>query len=73
MIGPFNNGEKKRQSMLYLNCVKIGVNLRVKDLLRQEARIQDLYFNISEMKLSNTSLYTISDAPKYDVIWNTSM
>ena len=27
------------------------------------------YFNISEMKLSITSLYIISDAPKYDIIW----
>ena len=27
------------------------------------------YFNISEMKLSFTSLYIISDAPKYDIIW----
>ena len=43
--------------------------LTVQDLLRQDARIQDLYFNISEMKLSITSLYTISDATKYDIIW----
>ena len=42
-----------------------GVNLMVQDLSRQDARIQDLYFNISEM---TTSLYTISDAPKYDII-----
>ena len=28
----------------------------------------DSYFNISEMKLSITSLYIISDAPKYDII-----
>ena len=28
-----------------------------------------LYFNISEMKLSITSLYIISVAPKYDIIW----
>ena len=27
------------------------------------------YFNISEMKLSIISLYIISDAPKYDIIW----
>ena len=56
-------------------CYKIqyilrkGVNLTVQDLLRQDARVQDLYFNISEMKLSITSLYIISDAPKYDIIW----
>ena len=37
--------------------------------MRQDASIQDLYFNISEMKLSITSLYIISDAPKYDIIW----
>ena len=41
-----------------------GVNLKVQDLLHQDARIQDLYFNISEIKLSITSLYFISDAPK---------
>ena len=35
-----------------------GVNLTVQDLLRQDARIQDLYFNISEMKLSITSLFS---------------
>ena len=46
-----------------------GVNLTVKDLLRQDARIQDSYFSISEMRLSITSLYIISDAPKYDIIW----
>ena len=46
-----------------------GVNLTVQDLLRLDARIQDLYFNISEMKLSFTSLYTISDAPNYDIIF----
>ena len=50
----------------------------VQDLLRQDARIQDLYFNISEMKLSITSLYItgcitldtlcLSDAPKSDII-----
>ena len=29
----------------------------------------DSYFNISEMKLSITSLYIISYAPKNDIIW----
>ena len=38
-----------------------GVNLMVKDLLCQDARIQDLYFKI-------TLLYIISDAPKYHII-----
>ena len=47
----------------------MGVNLTVEDLLRQDAGIQDLYFNISEIKLSITSLYIIFDAPKYDIIW----
>ena len=46
-----------------------GVNLTVQDLLRQDARIQDSYLNISEMKLSMTTLYIISDAPKNDIIW----
>ena len=27
------------------------------------------YFNTSEIRLSITSLYIISDAPKYDIIW----
>ena len=46
-----------------------GVNFIVLDILRQDARIQGLYFIISEMKLSITSLYIISDTPKYDIIW----
>ena len=46
-----------------------GCESTVQDLLRQDARIQDLYFNISEIKLSITLLYIISDAPKYDIIW----
>ena len=46
-----------------------GVNPTVQDLLRQNARIQDLYFNISEIKLSIISLYIISDAPMYDITW----
>ena len=45
------------------------MNLTVQDILRQDARIQDFYFNISEMKLSIPSLYIISDVPKYDIIW----
>ena len=45
-----------------------GVNLTVQEILCQDARIQDLYFNISEMKLSITSLYNISGAPKYGII-----
>ena len=46
-----------------------GVNLTAQDLLRQDAKIQGFYFNISDMKLSITSLYIISDAPKYDIVW----
>ena len=45
------------------------MNLTVQDLLHQDASIQDLYFNISEMKLPITSLYILSDAPKYGIIW----
>ena len=45
------------------------MNLTVQDLLRQDAKIQDLYFNISEISLSITSLYIIYDTPKYDIIW----
>ena len=41
----------------------------VQDLSSQDARIQDLYFNISDMKLSITTLYIISDTPKNDIIW----
>ena len=44
-----------------------GGKITVQDFLRQDAMIQDLYFNISEMKLS--TLYIISDASKYDIIW----
>ena len=40
-------------------CVFLGVNLMVQDLLRQVTRIQDLYFNISEMKLPITSLFSV--------------
>ena len=36
-----------------------GVNLTFQDLLRQDARIQDLYFNIFEIKLSITSLFSV--------------
>ena len=45
------------------------MNLTVLDILRQDARIQDLHFNMSEMKLSITSLYIISDVPKYYITW----
>ena len=35
------------------------MNLSVQDLLCQDARIQDFYINISEMKLSITSLFSV--------------
>ena len=37
----------------------MGVNLTVQDLLRLDARIQDLYFNISEIKQSITTLFSV--------------
>ena len=45
------------------------MKLTVQDFLRQDTSIQDLYFNISAMKVSITSLYIISYTPKYDIIW----
>jgi len=47
----------------YKGIVKNGVNITVKDLLRQDARIQDLYFNISEVKPSITSLFSVQIMP----------
>ena len=35
----------------------------------KDSMTDDSYFKISEMKLSITSVYIISDAPKYDIIW----
>ena len=55
--------------LFYKISILKGVSLTVQDLLRLDARIQDFYFNISEMKLSITSLYVISDASEYDIIW----
>ena len=46
-----------------------GVNLTILDLLRQDARIRELYFSISGMKISITSLHIISDGLKYGIIW----
>ena len=45
------------------------MNPTVQDIFRQDSRIQDLYFDISEIKLSITSLYIIYDDPNYDIIW----
>ena len=44
-------------------CEKNGQGFSVKDWMTD-----DSYFNISQMKLSITSLYIISDTPKYDII-----
>ena len=35
----------------------------------EDTMTEDSYFNISEIKLSITSLYIISDTPKCDIIW----
>ena len=42
------------------------MNPTVQDLLHQDKRIKDF----SEMKSSITSVYNISDVPKYDIIWS---
>ena len=46
-------------SIVVIELLHKIVNLTVQDHLRQDARIQDLYFNISEKKLSITSLFSI--------------
>ena len=56
-------------NILGVDMCSEGVSLTVRDLLRQDARIQDLYFKISYIKLSITTLYIISDASKYYNIW----
>ena len=50
----------------YIVIIMVWI-LRSRIFLAQDARIQDLYFNISDMKLSITSLYIISNALKYDI------
>ena len=35
----------------------------------EDLMTDDLYFSISDTKLSITLLYITSDAPKYDIIW----
>ena len=39
------------------------------DFSVEDTMTDDSYFNISEIKLSITSLYIISDTPKCDIIW----
>ena len=47
----------------------MGVNSTAQGFLAKDSMTDDSYFNFSEMKLSITSLYIISDVPKYDIIW----
>ena len=68
-VSIFKNSHLTISKLIYLKSIELGVNLTVQDLLHQDARIQDLYYNVSEMKLSITSLYIISEAPQYDIIW----
>ena len=46
-----------------------SVNSTAKGFSVKDWITDDSYFNISEMKQSIISLYTISDAPKYHIIW----
>ena len=50
-------------------CGIIGVNRTAQGFSVEDTMTDDSYFNISEMKLSITSLYIISDIPKCDIIW----
>ena len=54
--------------ILYLRLIT-GVNSTARVFSVEDTMTDDSYFNISEMKLSITSLCIISDAPKYDIIW----
>ena len=45
------------------------MNSTAEGFSNKDSMADDSYFNISEIKLSITSLYIISDAPKYDIIW----
>ena len=47
----------------------VGVNSTAQGFSVEDTMTNDAYFNISEIKLSITSLHIISDAPKYDIIW----
>ena len=47
------------EEFLFNLWIFFGVKLSVQDLSCQDARIQDMYFNISEMKLSITSLFSV--------------
>ena len=48
---------------------EIGVNSTAQGFSVEDTMTDDSYFNISEIMLSITSLYIISDTPKCDIIW----
>ena len=52
-----------------MQCIKYSVNSTAKSFSVKDTMTDDSYFNISEMKLSIISLYIVSDASKYDIIW----
>ena len=54
--------------MLRYITVNTGVNSTTSGFSIMDSLTNDSYCNISEMKLSITSLYIINDAPKYDII-----
>ena len=47
----------------------VWYSITAKGFSVEDTMTDDLYFNISEIKLSITSLYIISDTPKCDIIW----
>ena len=47
----------------------MGENSTAQGFSDKDTMTDDSYFNISEIKLSITSLYIISDAHKRDIIW----
>ena len=63
------NCKKEKFSILVLRCFN-GVNSTDKGFPVEDSMTDVPYFNISEMKLQITSLYIVSDAPKYDIIWD---
>ena len=52
-----------------IKTFNFGVNSTAQSFSVKDSMTADSYFNISELKLSITSLYIVSDAPKYDIIW----
>ena len=49
--------------------IVLGVNSTAQGFSVEDAMTDNSYLNISETKLSITSLYIISDTPKCDIIW----